>query len=107
MAQQAILQVSDFKSGSTVHNIQGVLYRGEGSPLGQRISTQLGALYVDILSGGLWIANSISVNTGWEPFYNQATAITVSSDVQEGDLIGIYGAGSWAASGALDRKSVV
>ncbi len=101
MSQQ-ILQTTDFASGNVVHNVQGVLYRGEGSPLGQKTSTQLGAIYIDITSGNLWLANSISSNTGWQPFYSQiTTGITVSSDVQEGDLIGIYGAGTWAASGNL------
>lgn len=102
MSQQ-IIQTSDFISGSTVHNIQGIIYRGEGSPVGQKISTQLGAVWIDITTGNLWTATSISVNTGWIPFSAQTTPnITVSSDIQEGDLVGIYGAGAWTTSANLN-----
>lgn len=94
---QAIVRLEDFTSSSTAHQIQGFLHRGEGSPLGKSTCINLGAIYLDMLSGNMWTCTIINDTSGWKPFYSQlTTSITIASDVQEGDFVGIYGAGSWA-----------
>ncbi len=100
---QAILREQDFKSGSFVQNIKGIFYRNEGSPIGMVSSPNMGALYLDNLSGQLWVCVTASstASTSWKPFNAQiSSSIRIDTDVQEGDLIGIFGAGTWAISGS-------
>lgn len=98
---QAIVRAQDFKNPPGIHQIQKILYRGEGSPIGQKKSPNLGAIYVDYISGNIWsctIANDVN---GWEPFYTQVkNSITIDTNVQEGDFIGIWGPGTWANASA-------
>lgn len=102
---QTILRNEDFKSSSIANNVQGIIYRGEGLPLGRISSPNLGAIYVDNLSGMLWmcaIVNSSST-LAWKPFNSDtSTSITIDNSVQNGDLIGIFGVGSWVATGNLN-----
>lgn len=101
---QAILRNEDFKSTSLVQNIQGIVYRGDGFPIGRVLAANLGALYLDNLSGQLWIATAVSstATTAWKPYFGTINNnVRIDSDVQEGDLIGIYGAGTWATSALL------
>lgn len=103
MSQQ-IVRPEDFKTPPGVHQIQGIIYRGEGSPVGQRSSPKLGAIYVDYIAGNIWTCSIINDVTGWQPFYSALkTGISIDTDVQEGDFIGIYGPGAWSnASAALN-----
>ena len=98
---QSIVRLEDFKNPPGIHQIQGMIYRGEGSPIGQKSSPNLGAIYIDYISGNIWSCTTINSVNGWLPFYSQSgVGITIDTDVQEGDFIGIYGAGTWANSSA-------
>ena len=102
---RTLVRNEDFKSSSVPQQVQGILYYGEGFPAGSVQSPNMGAIYIDGLSGQMWIcvtANSTEV-TAWKPFASEIkTDIRIDTDVQEGDFIGIYGAGSWAVnSGTL------
>jgi hypothetical protein len=102
---KAILRKEDFKSSSGPQQVQGFFYRGEGFPNGRVLCLTKGGLYLDNSSGQLWIckeANSASL-TAWLPFssYYINTAAQLDTDVQHGDLVGIFGVGAWASSGAM------
>ena len=108
---QDIIRPSDFKNPPGIHQVQRMIYRGEGSPIGQKISPNIGSIYVDYLGGNIWSCTIANDSTGWAPFYSQIqSGITIDTDVQEGDWIGIYGMGAWAnASASVNtaRDSVI
>jgi len=108
---QAIVRAEDFKTPPGIQQIQGMIYKGEGSPIGQKISPILGAIYIDYISGNIWSCTTINDTSGWQPFYAQVgNSITIDTDVQEGDFVGLLGGGTWAnASAALNvaRDSAV
>lgn len=100
MSQQ-IVRSEDFRTPPGIHQIQRMLYRGEGSPIGQKSSPNIGAIYVDYIGGNLWICTVINNVNGWKPFYSQnISAATIDTDVQEGDFVGIFGPGTWANASA-------
>lgn len=100
---QSILRNEDFKSSSNPEQIQGFFYRGEGFPNGRITSPTLGALYLDSLSGQLWCCNTVNstLSTSWTPISaNYITSAAFATDVQNGDLVGIFGTGAWSSSSA-------
>lgn len=98
---QQIVRPEDFKTPPGVHQIQRMVYRGEGSPIGQKTSPTLGAIYIDYIAGNIWSCSTINDVNGWQPFYTYLqTGITIDTDVQEGDFIGIYGPGTWTNASA-------
>jgi len=100
MSQQ-IVRAEDFRTPPGIHQIQRMLYRGEGSPIGQKSSPNIGAIYVDYIGGTIWICTIANNVSGWKPFYSQiASSVTIDTDVQEGDFVGIYGPGTWANASA-------
>lgn len=102
MSQQ-ILRNEDFKTAFGVHQIQNLLLRGEGSPLLKNLTCTPGGIYLDMLSGSLWL--KVTGATDWKPFHSQlVNSIVIEPSVQEGDFVGIYGAGSWSASGNLTAQ---
>lgn len=101
---KTLVRNEDFKVSSVPQQVQGVFYYGEGFPIGQIQSPNPGAIYVDSLSGQLWLSvmTGISDNTAWRPFSGSLiNNIRIAEDVQNGDFIGIYGTGTWASSGSL------
>lgn len=97
---QAILRNEDFKSNATVQNVQGIIYQGEGSPTDRISSPNIGAIYIDTLSGMLWICSIANNTVGWRPFNADRTKqVQVHHTVQSGDLIGAYGGGSFSFAG--------
>jgi hypothetical protein len=99
-----LLRNEDFKSSSNPSNIQGMYYRGEGFPIGRIQSPNTGALYLDNLSGQLWICSlsNSTASDSWRPFFADVKPnIAIDTDVMNGDIVGIFGVGAWAASTAL------
>jgi len=100
---QTLIRNEDFKSGSTFNNVRGILYRGNGSPTNRVNAANAGAIYLDQYTGQLWISLNSGEPATWRPYFTDiTTSVRIASDVQEGDLVGIYGAGNWSASGNLD-----
>ncbi len=100
---QPIIRNDDFKSGATFSNIRGIIYKGSGTPVNRVNSANAGAIYIDNLTGQLWLATTSGEPAIWRPYFADiSTSITIDSDVQEGDLVGIFGLGSWSTSGSLN-----
>ncbi len=99
---QNIIRNEDFKSGSSFNNIRGIIYQGNGSPVNRVNSSNAGAIYIDNYTGQLWVSLNSGQPATWQPYFTDiSTSVKVDSDVQEGDLVGIFGAGSWSTSGSL------
>jgi len=105
MSSEQIVQDIDFVSTATVPNVRGVIYSGVGSPNNVVSGANTGAIYVDIAGNQIWFcltANTLS-NYAWVPYGSVYTSsITVDNAVQEGQLVGIFGAGAWSLSGNLN-----
>lgn len=111
MSSQAIIQDIDFNISNTAYlpNIRGVMYSGVGSPNNVVMGANIGAIYVDTAAAQLWfcITASSTSNYSWIPYGSTLTSnIPISSDVQEGQLVGIFGAGSWSLSGNLNTSRI-
>lgn len=102
---QTLIRNEDFKSGSTFNNVRGILYRGNGTPTNRVNAANAGAIYLDQYTGQLWMSLNSGEPATWIPYFTDVTSsVRIASDVQEGDLVGIYGAGSWSASGNLNNR---
>ena len=104
MSSEQIVQDLDFVSTATVPNVRGVIYSGVGSPNNVVSGANAGAIYVDIAGNQIWFcltANTLS-NYAWVPYGSVYTSsITVDDPTQEGQLVGIFGAGAWSLSGNM------
>ena len=105
-----LVQDLDFIPTAQIPNIRGVIYSGVGSPNKIVMGANTGAIYVDQAASQLWfcINAGTTADYSWIPYgclYN--SSITIASDVQEGQLVGIFGPGAWSVSGNLNvsRKS--
>ncbi len=99
---QSILRNEDFKAGALFNNVRGVTYKNSGSPVNKISSPSPGAIYIDDLTGQLWIATASGDPATWRPYFSEITNnIRIDSDVQDGDMIGIFGLGSWAVTGNI------
>lgn len=99
---QTLVRNEDFKSGSLFSNIRGIIYQGNGSPVNRINASNAGALYIDNYTGQLWVSLNSGQPATWQPYFTEiSTNVRIDSDVQEGDLVGIFGAGSWNASGNI------
>lgn len=102
---QTLAQDIDFNSSAQLLNIRGIIYSGVGSPNGIVIGANIGAIYVDQAASQLWfcINAGTTANYSWIPYGSlYSSSITISSDVQEGHLVGIFGPGAWSQSGNLN-----
>lgn len=99
---QTLVRNEDFKTTSTFDNVRGIIYRGNGSPTNRVTAPSLGALYIDQYSGQLWTATAVGAPGTWAPYFSSTISnIAIASDVQNGDLVGISGAGAWSAGGSM------
>lgn len=99
---QDILRNEDFKTTATFDNVRGIIYKGNGSPVGRADSANPGAIYIDNYTGQLWVALTAGDPATWRPYFQDITNnIRIDADVQDGDLIGIFGRGSWATTGSM------
>lgn len=100
---QAIITYTDFATASTADQIQGMLYKGQGFPIGVVSSLTAGALYLDSLSGTLWTATAANSTTAWKTFYSQnLPGSTIDTDIQEGDFVALLGGATFSTSGNLN-----
>lgn len=99
---QDILRNEDFKTTATFDNVRGIIYKGNGSPVGRADSANPGAIYIDNYTGQLWVALTAGDPATWRPYFSDVTNnVRIDSDVQDGDLIGIFGAGAWTVGSSM------